>query len=64
VVIRNSLLPFDCTSRDGLRTMDAEPSIVCSTRNPVYLRMRNVAATCLLLYGAGVPAAFATVVFM
>jgi hypothetical protein len=63
VVVRNSLLPFDCSTRDGLSTMDAEPSIVCDTDNPVFYRMRNVAATCLLLYGMGVPAFFAGFVF-
>ncbi len=63
VVVRNSLLPFECSTRDGLSTMDAEPSIVCDTDNPVFYRMRNVAATCLLLYGMGVPAFFAGFVF-
>ena len=63
VVVRNSLLPFDCSTRDGLSTMDAEPSIVCDTDNPVFYRMCNVAATCLLLYGMGVPAFFAGFVF-
>jgi hypothetical protein len=36
---------------------------VCDTDNPVFYRMRNVAATCLLLYGMGVPAFFAGFVF-
>jgi hypothetical protein len=42
--------------------MDAEPTIVCSA-SPVYSRMRNVAALSMVLYGIGVPAAFAYILY-
>jgi hypothetical protein len=57
VVIRSSLAPFDCTDRDGTRTMDAEPRVVCD-HSGVHGRMWRVAVLSLVVYGVGVPAFF------
>jgi hypothetical protein len=58
VVVKSSLAPFDCSERGGLRTMDAEPSIVCNGTGP-HGRMRVAAALTLVVFAVGVPAAIA-----
>ncbi len=57
-MVRSTLAPFDCTRRNGISTMDAEPTVVCG-EGASYYRMRDVAAVSMLAYGIGVPAAFA-----
>ena len=49
VVVRSSLAPFDCTDNGGVRTMDAEPSIVCGVPGGPNARMRVVAALTIVL---------------
>ncbi len=58
VVVRSSLAPFDCTGRDGVRTMDAEPSIVCGVPGGPHARMALVGGLTLLVFAIGVPIAF------
>ena len=60
VVFRSSLAPFDCTSRSGVSTMDADPSIVCDGSG-AHGRMRVVAVVMILGFALGVPCAFAGV---
>ena len=58
VVFRASLAPFDCTTRSGVSTMDADPSIVCDGTG-AHGRMRVVAVVMVLGFALGVPCAFA-----
>ena len=58
MVVRSSLAPFDCTDRDGVRTMDAEPSIVCGVPGGPHARMALVGGLTLLVFAIGVPIAF------
>jgi hypothetical protein len=62
VVIRSTLAPFDCTNRNGVRTMDADPSVVCGAPGPHY-RMKRVAALMIIVYALGIPCAFALILF-
>jgi hypothetical protein len=57
VVIRSSLAPLDCTNRNGVRTMDAEPRVVCNNEG-VHGRMKLMSVASLVLYGLGVPLSF------
>ena len=63
VVIRSTLAPFDCTSRNGVRTMDADPSILCDPGTAPYGNMRRVAGLMLFLYAVGIPSVFGVVLF-
>ena len=58
VVIRSTLAPFDCTSHNGVRTMDADPCIVCGQRGGSHERMQLVAGLMLALYAVGIPCLF------
>ncbi len=60
VIVRSSLIPFGCTTRNGVSTLNAEPSIVCSTDNASFRLMRPVGTLCLVAYGLGLPLLFAT----
>jgi hypothetical protein len=55
-VVKSSLAPFDCTLRGGVRTMDAEPSILCNGKDR-HGRMSIVAVFTLVVFALGVPAA-------
>jgi hypothetical protein len=57
VVIRSSLAPLDCTNRNGVWTMDAEPRVVCNNEG-VHGRMKLMSVASLVLYGLGVPLSF------
>ena len=59
VVIRSSLVPFACATRNGLSTLSAEPSIFCSAKDARYNRMRAVGALSIGAYGLGLPLLFA-----
>ena len=60
VVIRSSLVPFVCTTKNGVATLDAEASIVCDVNAPgPYEKMRDIGAACIVFYGMGVPVGFA-----
>ena len=48
VVVRSSLAPFDCTKRGDVRTMDAEPSIICNNMG-AHGRMKIVSAITIVL---------------
>ncbi len=60
VIVKSSLVPFTCTSRNGVRTMDAEPSIVCDVPGGPHARMKPVAIATLVLFAGGLPLFFAT----
>ncbi len=55
---KNTLAPFNCTTMDGVPTMDAEPSIVCGVPGGPHARMKAVAGLMLVFFVLGVPAAF------
>jgi hypothetical protein len=55
VVVRSSLAPFDCTAVDGIRVMDAEPSIVCGSSDGPHWRMSIVGGITLVVFALGVP---------
>lgn len=58
-VVKKALEPLDCTTYDdGRRTMDADPSIACDVRDPVYARLRYWGIVCLVGYGVGIPLLF------
>ena len=57
VTIRSALAPFACSTRGGVATMNAEPSIVCNHEG-AHGRMTIVGGVVLALYGLGVPLAF------
>ncbi len=59
VIIRTALIPFGCTTSNGVSVVTAEPSIQCSPTNGTYVRMRLVASLSLALYGLGLPVVFA-----
>jgi hypothetical protein len=61
VVIRAVLAPFDCSAREGVMTMDADPSIECWVPNGPHARMLKVAVVMVLLFVVGVPVSFATI---
>ena len=58
VVVRTALIPFACVTKNGVSVLVAEPSIVCSSNNPSFVRMHAVGTTLLVLYGAGLPLVF------
>ncbi len=49
-MVRSSLAPFDCTNKGGVRTMDAEPSILCGVPGGPNARMRVVAVLTIVVY--------------
>ena len=60
VVIRSSLVPFVCTMKNGVATLDAEASIVCDVNVPgPYEKMRDIGAASIVFYGMGVPVGYA-----
>ncbi len=62
VVVKSTLTPFDCTVRGGVRTMDAEPSILCTgSQDSPHGRMAAVAVASVLYYVLGVPVVFAVI---
>ncbi len=63
VIIRTSLVPFACTSHNGVATLNADPSIICDTARPAFALMRQLGALSVSLYGVGLPLTFATVLF-
>lgn len=63
VVAKSSLAPFDCSWRGGVRTMDAEPSIVCDGAGP-HGRMRAVGVLTLVVFALGLPGAMAAFLFV
>jgi hypothetical protein len=58
VVVRSSLAPFDCSDLGGVRTMDAEPSIVCGVPGGPNARMRVAAALTIVAFVLGLPSIF------
>jgi hypothetical protein len=59
VVVRSSLIPFACITRNHVSVLSAEPSIKCTTTDPTYRRMRAVGGLTLVVYGVGLPMMFA-----
>ena len=52
------MAPFDCSAKDGVSTMDAEPSIVCDGKG-AHGRMKAVASLMVVVFVVGVPVGFA-----
>ena len=58
VIVRTALVPFACTSSGGVRTMNADPAIRCSTSDGNYRVMSALATASLTIYGIGVPCTY------
>lgn len=64
VVVRNSLTIFSCSlNEQGVRTMKAEPSIVCSSSDSQYPRLFFWAMVFTVLYGLGIPLSFFSILW-
>ncbi len=61
VVVKSTLVPFVCTSRGGVSTLDAEPSIVCGGTSGPHARMRAVAVVTVLFFVVGLPVGFISI---
>jgi hypothetical protein len=57
VVVKSSLVPFDCVSLGAVRVLESEPTVLCNASSGSYARMRAVAVVCVLVYVLGLPAA-------
>ena len=58
VVTKSTLAPFDCSTKGGVSTMDAEPSILCDGTG-AHGRMKAVASVMIVVFVLGVPVGFA-----
>ena len=58
VTFRTALIPFACTTHNGVSVVIAEPSIRCATDDSDYALMRVVGGASLLVFGAGLPLVF------
>jgi hypothetical protein len=64
VIIRSSFIPFACTTTSkGVSVLSAEPSIKCSSSDATFVRMRALGGLCVALYGIGLPALFAVLLY-
>ena len=59
VIIRTSLIPFGCSSSNGVATLNADPSIKCSQSDATYATMSRLGAVSVAVYGVGLPVTFA-----
>jgi hypothetical protein len=59
VMVKSSLVPFDCTSLGAVRVLESEPTVVCDPAVGPFGRMRAVAAVAIVVYVLGLPAALA-----
>jgi hypothetical protein len=56
VVVKSSLVPFDCVSLGAVRVLKSEPTVLCDATVGPYARMRGVAAVTIVFYVLGLPA--------
>lgn len=59
VIVRSTLIPFDCSRTGDVYIMDAEPTIVCGQRGGPNARMRVVSIVSMVVFVVGFPAAVA-----
>ena len=59
VVVRTAMMPFACTTNNGVSTMIAEPTVRCSATDPSYVIMSKLGAAVMVVYGGGLPLTFA-----
>jgi hypothetical protein len=59
VVVKSSLVPFECVSLGAVEVLESEPTVLCNTGAGPHARMRAVAAVSIVLYVLGLPAALA-----
>jgi hypothetical protein len=57
VVVKSSLVPFDCVSLGAVRVLESEPTALCDASVGSYARMRAVAALSVVVYVLGLPMA-------
>ena len=62
VVVRNSLAPFNCITRNSVSTMVANPSIICNGED-AHGRMRAVGLVSVFVFILGVPGTFGAVLY-
>ena len=61
VVTKSTLAPYACSTVNGVSTMIAEPSSVCSRDDQAYARMTALAKVMIVLFVLGVPMGFLAV---
>jgi hypothetical protein len=61
VVVKSSLVPFDCVDLGAAHVLESEPTVLCDTSVGPYVRMRAVAAITIVYYVLGMPVACAVV---
>ena len=61
MVTKSTLAPFDCSTKNGVSTMDAEPSIVCDGSG-AHGRMKTVGIIMVVVFVLGVPMSFGALV--
>ena len=64
VVIRTALAPLNCVSRNGVSTMQAEPSVRCDLPGGAHDTILPWSKVALAVYGLGIPVMFAVILFM
>ena len=63
-MIRTALAPFNCVSRNGISTMEAEPAVRCDLPGGPHAMIYPWAKVALAVYGLGIPCMFATILFI
>jgi hypothetical protein len=61
VVVKSSLMPFDCVPLGATHVLDKAPTVLCDASDGPYRRMRIVASVTIVLYVLGLPAALALI---
>jgi hypothetical protein len=55
VVVKSSLVPFDCIPLGTVRVLERDPTVLCETSAGPYSRIRIVASATILVYVLGLP---------
>ena len=58
VIVRTALIPFACTTKNGISVLNDEPTILCSPDISAYRRMHAIGIALVVLFGAGLPFLF------
>jgi hypothetical protein len=61
VVVKSSLIPFDCVSLGAVRVLESEPTVLCDAAVGPYARMRAVGAVTIVVFALGLPITLAVV---
>jgi hypothetical protein len=61
VVVKSSLVPFDCIPLGTTHVLEKEPTVLCDPSVGPYGRIRIVASATIVVYVLGLPAVLGTV---